>query len=122
MPTGNEIIANCGEAVRRLNPDVFGLGGLGATEHGKSARALGQGAPQKPASARPIRPGCTITVTITAYLELRIDPDNLAHALKPLQDAIADWIGIDDGDERVRWEYGQVETRGSTGTVVKVEV
>ena len=122
MPTGNEIIANCGEAVRRLNPDVFGLGGLGATEHSKQTRALVKGAQAQPASARPIRTGCQITITITAYLGRRIDPDNLAHALKPLQDAIADWIGIDDGDERVRWEYGQVETRGSTGTVLKVEV
>lgn len=38
-----------------------------------------------------------------------------------MRDAVAAWLGIDDGDPRVRWEYGQVETRGAQGVLVKIE-
>jgi hypothetical protein len=44
-----------------------------------------------------------------------MDSDNLANALKPVRDELADWIGIDDADGRIRWETGQVETRGPIG-------
>jgi len=39
-----------------------------------------------------------------------------------LRDAVASALRVDDGDERTRWQYGQVETRGETGVVVCIEV
>lgn len=36
--------------------------------------------------------------------------DNLRMGLKACADAVADWLGLDDADERLRWEYRQ--TRG----------
>jgi hypothetical protein len=113
------------DAVRRLNPELFSasgpLGAVGATKHRQPPGALvGRQTPQPSRPARLVA-GAEVTVTLTAYLARRLDPDNLAGALKPLQDAVAGWLGIDDGDERLRWEYGQVETRGREGVTVKVE-
>jgi len=59
-----------------------------------------------------------LTVTMTAHILTRMDGDNLVNALKPVRDEIADWIGVDDADGRIRWETGQVETRGSSGICI----
>lgn len=53
-----------------------------------------------------------------AHIPTMMDGDNLANALKPVRDEIADWIGVDDGDSRIRWEVGQVETRGAIGVAI----
>lgn len=47
--------------------------------------------------------------------------DNLRSALKPLVDAIAASLGIEDKDPRVVWEYSQAEHRGPDGVVVIAE-
>lgn len=36
-----------------------------------------------------------------------LDVDNLGRALKAVQDAIADWLGVDDGSPVVEWHVGQ---------------
>ena len=41
--------------------------------------------------------------------------------MKPLRDAIAAELGMDDADPRIRWQYGQTETRGAEGVLVMVE-
>ena len=48
--------------------------------------------------------------------------DNLAFAAKPLVDAIAASLGVDDADPRIRWEYAQAKTRGQEGVIVRMEV
>lgn len=48
------------------------------------------------------------TVTFTRHSCKVLDSDNLAGALKHVRDALAREIGIDDGDERIRYEYKQV--------------
>lgn len=45
--------------------------------------------------------------------------DNLPFSLKPLADAIAESLGVDDS--KITWEYGQVKTSGQPGVVVKIE-
>jgi hypothetical protein len=57
---------------------------------------------------------------MTAHLPALLDSDNLANALKPVRDEIAAWLGIDDGSPLLRWECGQVETRGAVGVAVTV--
>lgn len=48
-----------------------------------------------------------------------LDTDNLASAAKAVRDAVAAWLGVDDGPEApVAWEYGQ--RRG--GYLVEVSV
>ena len=102
------------------------VGRLETDQHGQQARALERktqtsrrrkaGSPQGNIRDR----AAVVTVTMTAHLPVRMDGDNLANALKPVRDEIADWLGVDDADGRVRWECGQVETRAESGVCVKV--
>ncbi|HEV57524.1 MAG TPA: hypothetical protein ENN87_08500 [Phycisphaerales bacterium] len=48
-----------------------------------------------------------ITVRLTRLGPRRLDSDNLAAALKHVRDGVADAMGLDDGDERLRWLYDQ---------------
>lgn len=64
-----------------------------------------------------IEPPCVIRLTRIG--QNRMDDGNLGAAFKHVQDAIAASIGIDDGDERLRWEYHQIT--GSEERAVKVE-
>ena len=36
-----------------------------------------------------------------------MDTDNLAGGFKAVRDGIADWLGINDGDKAVTWNYSQ---------------
>lgn len=51
----------------------------------------------------------------------RLDSDNLAGSFKHVQDVIAKKLGVDDGDERIKWEYAQVAV-GKRLYAVRVEV
>jgi hypothetical protein len=37
-----------------------------------------------------------------------LDDDNLRMSLKAIRDQVAVWLGVDDRDPRVRWEYHQM--------------
>jgi len=56
-------------------------------------------------TTRPTLP-CVITLTRIAPRALDAH-DNLPISLKNTVDGIADYLGIDDRDPRVRWEYAQ---------------
>jgi hypothetical protein len=62
-----------------------------------------------------------IRITLVAARRREVDDDNNVASLKPLRDAIACNLSIDDGDGRIRWEYGQVETKSTEGVIVKME-
>lgn len=55
----------------------------------------------------------SLVVTITRIAPRRLDSDNLARSAKAIRDGVADWLGIDDGDERIDWRYAQ--RRGGMG-------
>jgi hypothetical protein len=46
-------------------------------------------------------------IKITRIAPRMMDGDNLQGAMKGVRDGIADRIGIDDGDNRLTWVYGQ---------------
>lgn len=48
-----------------------------------------------------------ITITLTRIGKRRLDSDNLQRSFKAVRDGVADGIGIDDGDSRLVWLYGQ---------------
>jgi hypothetical protein len=48
---------------------------------------------------------CVVTLTRIAPREL--DDDNLAGGFKSVRDGVADWLGLDDRDKRVKWVYDQ---------------
>lgn len=53
-----------------------------------------------------------LTVVLTRVSGGRIDSDNLSTALKGPRDAVAYWLGVDDGDPAVTW---QVRAERRTG-------
>lgn len=49
-----------------------------------------------------------ITLTrLKGYRQRDYDDDNLRGAFKAVRDGIAAYLGIDDGSERIEWEYYQ---------------
>ena len=48
-----------------------------------------------------------MTITLTRIAPRTLDSDNLAGGFKAARDGVADWLGIDDGDERLTWLYAQ---------------
>lgn len=49
------------------------------------------------------------TVTLTRIGKKLLDDDNLRGACKSVRDGVADFLGVDDADPRVTWEYGQLK-------------
>lgn len=49
-----------------------------------------------------------VLVVLTRIGPRRLDSDNLAGSAKAVRDGVADWLGVDDGDEsKVLWAYEQ---------------
>ena len=65
--------------------------------------------------------GVEIIVSLITCRRRELDDDGNVAALKPLRDAVAESLGIDDGDKRIKFEYGQLETKSSEGVIVKIE-
>lgn len=63
-----------------------------------------------------------VVVTIIACCQREADDDNNCASLKGVRDAIAESLGIDDGDRRIRFEYGQIESRADRGLIIKIEL
>lgn len=62
-----------------------------------------------------------LAITITRIAPRKLDSDNLAGSAKAVRDGIADWLGLDDGDERLDWQYAQ--RKGESGEYgVEVQV
>lgn len=53
------------------------------------------------------RPRPPLVVELTRIGPRSLDTDNLAGGCKAVRDQIAAWLGVDDGDPRVEWRYGQ---------------
>ena len=60
-------------------------------------------------------------IRFTRVGQKRLDSDNLAESCKALRDTIAGLVGVDDGDERIKWEYEQVAV-GKRVYAVRVEI
>lgn len=63
-----------------------------------------------------------LVVSLIGLRRRPLDDDNFNGACKHLRDAIAASLGIDDGDKRICWQYQQLQTRGSEGVLVRIEV
>lgn len=71
------------------------------------------------------RQGCqsrlVVIITLCALRHRLLDDDNNVASFKPLRDAIAETLKVDDGDKRLKWQCQQIETRGEECVVVKIE-
>lgn len=108
------------EDYRRLNPHLFGVGPV-APPVGKqdSPRSLVKRVrPQRKRQGR-----VEVVVSIVSCRPGCLDDDSASSGgVKALRDAIAESLGYDDGDKRIRFEYGQCETAATHGCLVKIEV
>lgn len=57
--------------------------------------------------ARPMGEADQFTITLTRVAPRKLDDDNLASGFKAVRDGVADWLGIDDGSPRIKWQYAQ---------------
>ena len=62
-----------------------------------------------------------LAVILTRIAPCKLDDDNLRSSLKATRDGVADWLGIDDRNPRVRWLYDQ-EKRAPRTYGVRVHV
>lgn len=58
------------------------------------------------------KPELPAVITIIRLAPRKLDTDNLAASAKAVRDGIADWLGVDDADERVTWCYEQRQQQG----------
>lgn len=61
-----------------------------------------------------------LVVSLVCFRSKLVDFDNLVAGCKPLRDAVAATLGLDDADPRLEWEYHQIKTTGPNGVLVKV--
>ena len=48
-----------------------------------------------------------VVVTLTRLGGKSLDDDNLARSMKSVRDVVAEWLGLDDADPKIRWRYRQ---------------
>lgn len=82
-----------------------------------SAQALDSGIAKHQSSPRRV----AVCVSFIALLRKPFDDDNLVASIKPLRDAVAATLGIDDGDKRISFQYQQLRTRGKETVLVHIE-
>src|SRR6187397_438108 len=100
--------------IREANPD---LGAVATQKHKPTPRPT---LVQDAARGQSRESSLGVVVSIVAVRNARCDEDNSRNGYKPLQDAIARTLNIDDGSERIRFEYGQMQTQGPEGTIVRI--
>ena len=66
-----------------------------------------QAASPHPTQARRPR---RVVISLLALRRRPLDRDNNTASFKHLQDAIAETLGVDDGDQRLDWQYAQMHT------------
>lgn len=71
--------------------------------------------------SRPFTSCSHVTVLLTRVAPRKLDDDNLRTALKSIRDGVADALGIDDGDDRITFNYDQGR-RGRNEYAVIVDI
>lgn len=66
--------------------------------------------------------GVLVVTFFVRKRKLMDEHDNLKASLKPLVDAIAASLRLEDKDPRLRWQYAQVKTTGTLGVTVTLEL
>ena len=110
----SELPKHVQERIRRDNPDVFRPPASVVQKPTRTGEAPPADRAQKRAKSR-------VVVSIIGLRRRALDDDNFNGGCKALRDCIAASLGIDDGDKRLTWQYGQLQTRGREGYLVRIE-
>jgi hypothetical protein len=100
---------------------VPGLGKLQSHIVEQKGPLVGEPSSKKERRKGMVRGAPRILVSLCGCGPRLLDSDNFIGGCKPLRDAIARWIGLDDNDSNIRWEYAQCQTSGRNGTIVRIE-
>lgn len=105
------------ESTKRRNPHLFGPpSGLDRGERKQDpVPALDREKPKRQRGTR-----CVVEVCLLSLRTTEVDDDNLAECHKELRDSIAQSLGIDDGDSRIRFRYAQCITRSKPHTLIVI--
>lgn len=88
-----------------------GMDGRGRTRDRDGARAAAR-----------TGPGVRVHLISFRRAGTPLDRDNLIGGAKQIRDQIARWLGLDDNERFIAWEYSQCETRGRKGLAVQIEI
>lgn len=112
------ILGQASESVKRRNPHLFLAPQLRASKPKPDRGSQGQDRRMEKGAK-----GLAWEITIVQHRRRLLDQhDNLAGACKQIVDRITESLGFDsDSDPALRWRYGQVETRGQQGVMVKID-
>ena len=110
----NPDFQNASESFKRLNAHLFCALPPAQPKRDGRRNPPPENAPQARGAGR-------VVICLVGHRRRILDDDNFVGACKHLRDAIAASLGIDDGDPRLRWEYGQHETRGAEGVAVTIQ-
>lgn len=94
---------------------------MGAMDTTKRKRGSHSALVKEPCRVKGGERSVALRVSIIGCRSRVLDSDNFAAGCKPLRDAIARHFGLDDADDCIAWEYGQVRTDGEQGVIVKIE-
>jgi len=100
------------QSFKQRNPHLYPVGKMEAQV---AEPASPQALDRVPSKRKAGKVRVELCVTLIAGVKRTLDDDNLIGACKPLRDAIARDLRIDDGDRRVRWEYSQFQTKSEEG-------
>jgi hypothetical protein len=65
-------------------------------------------------------PELPVTVELTRHAARLLDDDNAVAAMKSVRDGVADWLGVDDRDDRITWVVKQRKAPKHPGTMILV--
>ena len=114
-------LSDCNEKLKRriqaqLNADVI---------RSNAVKTVKPTAPKALVRREPIRKGnksgVVVCVDLIAARHRVCDDDGNEGSLKWLRDAIAESLGIDDGDSRIKFNCHQILTQGDEGVIVRIE-
>lgn len=106
------------DSFKRANPHLYAVGRL---ETNQPKPVAPQTLVSSAGKRRKRKDGVVCVITLVALRHRLLDDDNNVASFKPLRDSIAKEIGVDDGDKRLRWEYGQQHTTGTEGVMVRIQ-
>ena len=110
------ILNNASESVRRKNPHLFNVGKI----PDPLSESIRLGQCQDPYQPQEAGKG-KLVISLVSLRSRKLDRDNLVGSFKWLQDAIAWSLQVDDGDDRIEWQYAQLITDGEEGVMVRIE-
>lgn len=74
-------------------------------------------------AANRFRPQPPMRIRLVRLGARKIDPGNLQALFKATQDGVSEYLGIDDGDPRLEWEYDQeLDPKRNGKRAVRVEI